>query len=529
MRKLAPGKEGGVALTRSITDGTLQVRKKTHPADREDAESKIPEVEFHRDHPLIPSLIWSQDYKVLNIYHENYDTLKATVMYSTFCNGGTLNRMCEIYSAPQYADRHLPETALWRMLDQRVQTLLYLHNSEGGITQLDNHLNNCFLHYAEGAKLPDFYTGDLGHVKAIDPVIWQETTANASAHLKFRKVKDTEDQSTRPFTHEDKERLCEDVKNVWIGLFSLMYRVDVSEDDPSLDLRDESRERQDWSAELYDCEERLEVISQFFDPGQATHYNDLEALSVEISRMAEHTADSDPDADLTFLLQGMDLACYEEDFDEDFDGDNMYYALLGEYREAHLNPDKPAIFDSRVALLQLAKRWPEPWRIARIDENTGRVIGVEKMTFNLSIPKLSMFCNPSQGDDPRTRHVAQSTSYKIGLEKLLVAAAEADTTTHRIQEDFSIMAFPRGPNDDPDEDEIFGLDAKWTAERLAGPNVLQGVNAKREGIEVPVTNYLQHQISPRVYGSVGNPIIIDDSDPIVIDDDSDDDLMEIDG
>lgn len=544
MEKLAPGNEGGVSLTCSITDKKQYVRKKTHANDRENAEAQVPEVQFHRNHPLIPSLIWSQDQTVLYIDHDDHDTLKSTVMYAKFCNGGTLNQLCLFFAYNE--NQHLPEALIWRMLDQRVQTLLYLHHEQGGLTRLDNHLSNVFLHYEEGSKLPDFYTGDLGHVRPINPVIWEDTaTYTSNTPSNFRKIKALDlpnrgmfDDGPRAPYNGDVEALSHDVTNIWYGLVSLMYRIDLEEVYPN-DERDESRERGDWSSELYECEERLEAITQFFDKGQTTRYNDLENLGIEIARISKLAADADPDADVRIARKAVGTDCYEEDFDHDYKNDETYRPNLERYRAAHSNPGEPALFDSRTHLLQLARRWPEPWRIARVDESTGQVLGVEKMSFSLSPLKLKE--DARGNDDPRNPYLAPSTSLKIGVERILAAAAVADTTTHRVQEDFTLAAFPRGPTDDPNEDDIFGLDPAWTAERLAGPERLKPIKVEEEDASVMVMDYPLHPTSPTLGRSEGNPIVIDDDDddamevdnseenPIAIDDDSDDDHMEIDG
>ena len=232
VRKLAPGNEGGVALVRSVADGMQCVRKKTHPDDRQDPESKVAEVKFHHPHPLIPSLIWSQDYKVLNIDHEDHHTLKSTVMISKYCNGGTLNSFGMYFIRRRDSPDLLPEVVLWRMLNQRLQTLLYLHHSQQGITSLDNHLQNVFLHYEEGAKLPDFYTGDLGHAMPIDPAIWEETTADASINSPgFQKIKEFELRGT-PYI-DTLTSMSNDLTNIWYGLIMLMYLLDLEEEDPT--------------------------------------------------------------------------------------------------------------------------------------------------------------------------------------------------------------------------------------------------------------------------------------------------------
>lgn len=487
VRKLTPGNEGDVTLVHSIADGMQCVRKKTHPQDREGPESKIAEVEFYRPHPSIPSLIWSQDHKVLNIDHEDYDTLKSTVMISKYCNGGTLNTFAWYFLCNRNGPR-VPEVLLWRMLDQRLQTLLYLHNSQPGITHLDNHLNNVFLHYEEGAKLPDFYTGDLGHAMPIDPAVWEETTTDASMDSPgFRKMKDLElpnrnwfDKPPRAPYNETVRSMSIDVTNIWFGLVMLMYRIDLEEVNPyDLDMRDESMNRQEWSPELFECELTLGKITEFFNSDQkTTRYNELEALSVEISRMAALSAAADPNADVRFVLADLKTTNHEDE-DEDED-DPPKGQLLQAYRTAHSQSGRPATFNSRIPLLELAKQWPEPWRIARIEEDTGRVLGVEKMTYTFNAPKIKD-CR-SKGAGSRLPHLATPRSDKIGLKQILAAATVADTVTHLIdEEDFSLAAFVREDGDNLNDDEIFGLDPEWTEERLAGPPFYRQVRGTNRG------------------------------------------------
>jgi hypothetical protein len=393
---------------------------------------------------------------------------------------------------------------LWRMLNQRLQTLLYLHHSQQGITSLDNHLQNVFLHYEEGAKLPDFYTGDLGHAMPIDPAIWEETTADASINSPgFQKIKEFELRGT-PYI-DTLTSMSNDLTNIWYGLIMLMYLLDLEEEDPTDEpVRAKSRKRQQWSPELFECESKLEDIAGFAYSrgGTTTAYNELEALSIEISRMAELSAAANPDADVRFALRNLDTYSYEDDV-EILDGQ-----LLQDYRTAHSELGLPATFDSRIPLLQMAEAWPEPWRIARIEESTGRLLGVEKMTYTFNLPKLK---DEHGMDDDRIQYLARPQSSMIGLQRILAAAEVADTVTHLIGEDYALVTFVRGDRDDPNEDEIFGLDPEWTDERLAGP-----VNVKEES-----PSFVQESRSQPQGNSLGNPIVIDDS--------SDDDLMEIDG
>ncbi|KEF60077.1 uncharacterized protein A1O9_04927, partial [Exophiala aquamarina CBS 119918] len=391
VRKLAPGNEGGVALVRSITDGMQCVRKSTHPQDHKDPESKIAEVQFHRPHPLIPCLIWSQDHKVLNIDHKDHNTFKSTVMIHKYCNGGTLyNLACWCSADPE--PRKLPEALIWRMLDQRIQTWLYLINSEPSTTRLDCHMNNVFLHYEDGAKLPDFYTGDLGHAKLIDPIIWQEPSPNLfgpTAWPAFRRIGPL-DRLDRIVTDPNKRQsylgtiaeISSDFSHIWYALVALMFRIDVEENDPDdEEMRDQAKALQEWSPELFECEERIRAIKGFWEGEKFTRYNELDTLRFQIAQMAQRSAQADPQADTTSHLRSLDTFSYEDDIfgDEEFPLDG---ALLQEYRGAHSGSGRPCVFDSRVPLLQLASAWPEPWRIARIEENTDRVFGVEKMTYS---------------------------------------------------------------------------------------------------------------------------------------------------
>lgn len=470
VRKLAPGNEGGVALVRSITDRLQFVRKSTHPQDHKDPESKIAEVQFHRPHPLIPSLIWSQDHKVLNIYHKDHDTLKSTVMIQKYCNGGTL------FQYIWYCIRHAkkaPEVLVWRMLDQRLQAFLDLINGQPGVTSLDCHLKNVFLHYEDGAKLPDFYTGDLGHAQPVDPIIWEETSAEVSkaSPAEFRKIRKLDlsvssgiDPSVRKSYLDTTGNISHDFSQIWWALVALMFRQDPEEFDPyDEEIRAESRELQEWSPELFECERKLQKIAFFAGVEEYTRYNDLEELKIKISRMAQLTAQADPEADVTSALADLDTVSYEDE-DEEFPVD---VALLEQYRSAHSGSGRPLVFDSRVPLLQLAKRWPEPWRVARIEESTDRVLGVEKMTYSFTLPKLR---KTKHKEDPRTQDLAQPESLKIGLNQILTAAAVAETMTHKVQEDFSLLTFLRGEGEDPNEDDIFGLDPEWTGKLLAGPS-----------------------------------------------------------
>jgi len=470
VRRLAPGNEGGVALVRSITDGMQCVRKNTHPQDRKDSETKIAEVQYHRPHPLIPSLIWSHDHRVLNIDHKEYDTFKSTTMIHKYCNGGTLYNLVG-WGIIDPETRRLPEALIWRMLDHRIQTWLYMINSDPSTTRLDCHMNNVFLHFEDGAKLPDFYTGDLGHAKPIDPIIFQAPSPDFFASTSsptFRRLGSL-DRLDRTVTDPSKREslvhmigeIASDFRHIWWSLVALMFRIDVDDHDPDdEDMRDNSKALQEWSPELFECEEKIRAIKDFFDTEEFTLYNELQAISHEISVMARRSARADPGADLTSYLRERDTYSYEGDVDESF------LELIREYRDAH-SPSgrRPCVFNSRVPLLQLASAWPEPWRIARIEENTGRVLGVEKMSYSFNRPEY----RDGASNDPRYQHVAQSESLRIGLDRIQAAATVAETTTHKVQEDFALLSFVRGEDDDPNDDDIFGLDPEWTEERLAGP------------------------------------------------------------
>ena len=89
----------------------------------------------------------------------------------------------------------------------------------------------------------------------------------------------------------------------------------------------------------------------------------------------------------------------------------------------------------------MAEAWPEPWRIARIEEGTGRVLGVEKMTYTFNLPKLE---DEHGMDDDRIQYLVRPQSSMIGLQRILAAAEVADTVTHLIGEDYALVTFVRG-------------------------------------------------------------------------------------
>jgi hypothetical protein len=176
VKRLGAGIEGSVDLVLSVVDGQLYARKKTLPTKPASTDYHNREVFFHRQHYGIPKLISYADCKVLSDWHRQAEEIRATVMISQYCNGGTLASFSNCSALGPHSRRHLPESVLWQLFARHLETMTFLHNCTPSLGRMDSHMNNIWLHFPdESSKVPEFFCGDLGQLEIIDSDIWEPT------------------------------------------------------------------------------------------------------------------------------------------------------------------------------------------------------------------------------------------------------------------------------------------------------------------------------------------------------------------
>lgn len=158
------------SLVRSIADSNDYVRKKTKPTSPNSLYYSS-EVEYSREHYLIPRLVRHEDFFVLQRSHNDYDEFKSSSMTFSFCNGETL---LHFFKAVYQESKLIPQKLAWHLLNQGLQVLDFLHDGYPSATHNDVHPENIFLHFTDDKqKLPNFYLGDFGLAYVQSPSIWE--------------------------------------------------------------------------------------------------------------------------------------------------------------------------------------------------------------------------------------------------------------------------------------------------------------------------------------------------------------------
>lgn len=419
---LGKGSDGRVDLVYSLADKKTFVRKKTKPEMRLMEQAMPNEVRFYREHESIPQLISHYDHRVLMPWNENYDQLMSASIMSSFCNGGTLHTFCEaIYGQ----DSRPEEVLIWQFLEQMMDTWTLLHNCDDPVAHKDAHRSNIFLHWPdENAQLPSFMVGDFGRARDLNSNIWEPRDAGSTA----LRVPRTMSWRAANRHRDDLRAVASDFYNIFHNLYTLMtgdleMSRDIERSRSVYKVRPAARV---YPEELYQCLEQLEQLTILGTSRGWLKYNDFQPLRqrVKAAAQAARTADGGK-ADYRHLKPG---------FGEDEKTPVMC----------------PQVFPSRSQLL--AHDFAGPYRIARVDLTTRRILGVERLELCRQVPT-----------EP-TPHLPLTIADYIG-HHTLASAAEAmeQICAHGID----LIDHPASTDALTSVYDLFFLDQTWTS-RLDG-------------------------------------------------------------
>lgn len=410
-RHLGDGSRAVTSIVRSIADNKDYVRKKTKPTSANSACSHgvySAEVSFYREHHLIPRLIRHQDFFVLPEDHEGHVVFKSSSMIFSFCNGGTLFNFCQVLFR---SSQPIQEELLWHLLNQGLQVLDFLHDGYPSVTHGDIHPENIFLHFPDNErKFPDFYLGDFGQAHLLPPDIWEISKNPARKGLDPRM-----DSKGSRGIFWDIECLLDTVQEAVLGAWCGDETKDALLNDALKQL----------SCEFAELFQKLRNICTS-DSNHSERYEDLVRLRRFISKRAKHAQSKWPDM-------------------PDFQWTREYHYQNGESQDSHEQHQPctgPKIFDSRHELLLQADKVPGPWRIARIDASSNKVLAVEKLAFGLHEPQIWEECaggchcwEPARSssipiqcynwdDHKMIDQLAKTEVDRIGMNSLLLAASQ---------------------------------------------------------------------------------------------------------
>jgi hypothetical protein len=410
-RFLGDGSRAVTSIVRSVADNEDYVRKKTKPTSANSLCSYgvySAEVSFYREHHLIPRLKEHQDFFVLPEDHKDHDMFKSSSMIFSFCNGGTLSNFSQVLFR---SSKPIPEELLWHLLNQGLQVLDFLHDGYPSVIHGDIHLENIFLHFPDSKqKFPDFYLGDFGQAHLQAPDIWEISKNPARKGLDPRM-----DSKGSKGIFWDVECLLDTVQEAVLGAWC---------GDETNDAR-VNEALQQFSCEFVELFTKLRNACTS-SSNHSERYEDLVRLRRVVSKHAKHAQAKWADIP-NFQWTREDR--YQTG--QSLDSHEQYQPSTG-----------PVMFDSRYELLLQADKVPGPWRIARIDASSNKILGVEKLAFGLHEPHISEECVggcdcweaaksssiPIKGhnwdDHENIDELAQTEVDRIGMHCLLMAAAQ---------------------------------------------------------------------------------------------------------
>ena len=328
----------------------------------------IKQVYFHRKHPRTPELISHADVKVLQDFHKRAEAIKATVMVFKYCNGGTLAAFSDAFAQGSRDFNQLTESILWHVFAAQLETIMFLHGCTPSLGNMDSHMNNVFLHFPESSKFPEFYTGDLGHLKVMEKSVWR-----AVEDGQFQKVNKNELKALVPEYVAHLKTLHTDLTYVDTNLYFLAGLL-PADGEGEADFAD----AREWSAEWSQCRQLLKSILWKLErsdmsaggarsksgkghkkggPTQPLWYKQLHDLKAMVTSYAEQSRSSDPqDTDFSWA------------------------------RDA---PSRPRLWVDRDMLLSLCQAWnmPGPFKVAKVDPETLTIVDIEDTDFGMHNPQ----------------------------------------------------------------------------------------------------------------------------------------------
>jgi hypothetical protein len=334
VKKLGKGAFGSASLVYSTDNKTLLVRKAISPnsVNLSNIANDIPEAALALTHPLIPKIEGVNSYDTLvpeSMLRQQY---KLHTILLEYCNRGDLQNLMQDYSIPP----DVYNKAIWKVFRDLVIVIDFIHHS--GVVHRDLHEGNIFLHWRADeesleAKLGDFgISFNLGNIE------------NGTERHRWR-------------LHD------------WKALKELLADLEPMPSDSDADSVETGPSQCPCISEMHDSYGRPR-------PREATDPK-LNDLGCMLEAMAPHASRTKGNVRVQELLDLIDDAASAYD--------HVNWSVLRPKCMSH----QPKLFNTRSELIEFAgqKDIPGPFKIARVDHHTTRVLAVENETFHLHVPE----------------------------------------------------------------------------------------------------------------------------------------------
>ncbi|KIW86785.1 uncharacterized protein Z519_12571 [Cladophialophora bantiana CBS 173.52] len=399
------GAEEVTSIVRSIVNNQDYVRKKTKATSATSSHKAgiyCAEVSLYRPHPRIPAFVHSQDFQVLPQGHPRAEEFKAT---STLFS---------------YSVEHL--------------------HCNTSISHGDLKESNIYLHFpTPESRLPDFYIGDLGLARLVDQSVW-EVPGNPPA----RKLRDA-----KVIKEEDKhaQRECQTRKQMGVAQEqppppSRTQQIEAMINDlrgihTCLSKVLEGRGQPDQNKTFAPFRDWNWVLIMNTNPED---YNAFVGFREAVSGLAQQARDATGGPLLEFqwtrqhryrddLAPGVLTPSYPwKKYNHHLANHSWLRSRLSTEWQ-HKPLPEIQLYKSRYELLSLCAKVPGPWKIARVDPTTLKVLAVEELSFNLHIPSLKDNCpvtpsgRPFNHDDHSMVNQLVTTEVdRLGMTNIVSAA-----------------------------------------------------------------------------------------------------------
>ncbi|KAJ9610035.1 hypothetical protein H2200_006365 [Cladophialophora chaetospira] len=350
------GTDASADLLWGIRDGKTYARRKYWPETyNSTAVPALDGSQYYREVAGIPKLVHAQSYQHLVEESSSHELFRSHALICEYCNGGNLSSFLErlehhyapVVSAFSQIESHETlEIFIWHYFDSILQVFGRLHAQ--GICYFKNWHVNHFLHFHEGAKLPEIRLGNLDMLTAL--------TLNGLEH---------------------------ELAGLFYNITHLMdrkwYNVDELEYDISL------KNDEGFSKELLKCRQTLGQMCMTQLKGNYSVENvDIEpCLAIDALDLTPKLKQVDELAATVASMAKRARAKAKNRLSLDLSG---------------IRRDKPGVvptlFDTRKELLKTSlgghprDKVSGPWRIAHVDPTTFKVLAVERTDFNLHDPQI---------------------------------------------------------------------------------------------------------------------------------------------
>ncbi|KAK5230948.1 hypothetical protein LTR99_000740 [Exophiala xenobiotica] len=383
---LGAGVHGIGCLVRSVADGQVYVRKKISPSYAYNENHECKDVKYYRPHPNIPKLLHVQEHTLLVDPSEypaeaasptvskyfDPDTFKSVAVYFDYCNAGSIMRLTHL-------KQFKPSTLLLlNIFDQLLGTIAYLH--QDGVAHGDAHTGNMFLHFPnENTLLPDVFLGDFGCASTISSDVWQD---DSRTQLKREQVIHKWNQGVGD--------IVRDLSSVVRCMAHLLMGVPpISESEAEGSISSAQNIDVMWKLKehLKDCFRNR----QPYGPYPEQLYYQWFRLDGMVRRMESHQYEAYDDFhDIKECVSDLKWEEEEEAVEKPEDVQDLRWIKDSnerrhlEYRQG----SNPHLFPSRRALELFSEQAeiPGPYRIAKVDPQTFRVLEIENFDHGCLIP-----------------------------------------------------------------------------------------------------------------------------------------------